>query len=129
MIRSVLWTQEWIRADQKHLGTGLDDHSKGRLEIAIARGGDHNEFLPCRPCTLPPGWLRVATRPAWTGSKAATKTMGIDVRARFAAKAAGGPDAAIRRTCPLTRSAANAGSRSSWPSAMRASTVTSRPTV
>jgi len=34
-----------------------------------------------------------------------------------------------RRTCPATRSAANAGSRSYWPSAMRASTVTSRPTM
>jgi hypothetical protein len=30
----------------------FDDHCKGRFEIAIARGGDHNEFLTCSPCSV-----------------------------------------------------------------------------
>jgi hypothetical protein len=64
------------------------------------------------PVTLPPGWLRLATRPAWTGSKAATKTTGIDVVAAFAANVARGPDAVrasgthtrrVRRLSSITR--------------------------
>jgi hypothetical protein len=56
--------------------------------------------------------LRLATRPAWTRSKAATKTMGIDVVAAFAANVARGPDAArasgthtrrVRRLSSITR--------------------------
>jgi hypothetical protein len=42
------------------------------------------------PVTLPPGRLRLATRPALTGSKAPTNTMGIVVVAVLAANAAGG---------------------------------------
>src|SRR5262249_3370778 len=60
-------------------------------------------------------------------SHAPTNTMGMVVVAAFAANAAGGANAAIRSTRLPTRSAANAGSRSYWPSAMRAPTVTSRP--
>src|SRR5438067_2208551 len=146
----------------------FDDHCKGRFEIAIARGGDHNEFLACSPCSV----LHVAQflrciravrigddgNNADIGNKLARKLKPLPTKPRAnqgdarhvafglvqsrheagldwiegcnkAANAAAGPDAAIKRTCPLTRSAANAGSRSSWPSAMRASTVTSRPTV
>ena len=39
LIRST-WARRW------------NDHCKCRFEIAIARGGDHNEFLPCRPCDV-----------------------------------------------------------------------------
>jgi hypothetical protein len=40
------------------------------------------------PVTLPPGRLKLATRPALTGSEPMPKTTGIDVVAPFAADAA-----------------------------------------
>ena len=52
---------------------------------------------PVAPVTLPPGRLRLATRPCWTGSPPVTKTMGIVVVAAFAASAAG---AWSRRSLP-----------------------------
>jgi hypothetical protein len=40
------------------------------------------------PVTLPPGRLRLATRPVWTGSPPALKTIGMVVVADLAAAAA-----------------------------------------
>ena len=48
--------------------------------------------------TLPPGRLRLATRPSWTGSPPVSKTIGMVVVAAFAASAAGVLVAAITAT-------------------------------
>ena len=48
---------------------------------------------------MPPGWLRLATRPICTGSRFVVKTIGIVVVAAFAACAAGVERAAITVTC------------------------------
>ena len=64
------------------------------------------------PVTLPPGRLRLATRPNATGSPPAAKTIGMVVVAAFAASAAAVPPATITATRRRTRSAASAGSRS-----------------
>src|SRR5262245_66598700 len=47
------------------------------------------------PVRLPPGWVRLATRPSLTGSSPTLKTMGIVVVAALAATAAQFPDAAV----------------------------------
>ena len=64
------------------------------------------------PVTLPPGRLRLATRPSLTGSSPTPKTIGIVAVAALAASAAGVPVATITATWRRTRSAASAGSRS-----------------
>jgi ABC-type uncharacterized transport system substrate-binding protein len=62
---------------------------------------------------LPPGLLRLGTRPSSTGSPTEEKTIGIVEVAALAAKAAGGPPAAKRSvTGKPTSSAASAGKRS-----------------
>ena len=72
------------------------------------------------PVTFPPGRLRLATRPAVTGSSPVTNTTGIVDVAALAARAVGGPPAvASTLTCCRTSSAAKAGSRSSRPCAHR----------
>ena len=74
-----------------------------------SRGGDQlvQQFQPLRrnyrvnwvtPVTLPPGRLRLATRPSWTGSLPISKTIGMVVVAAFAASAAGVLVAAITVT-------------------------------
>ena len=50
------------------------------------------------PVTLPPGRLRLATSPIWTGSAPAWKTIGTVVVAAFAASAAGVVTATITVT-------------------------------
>ena len=50
------------------------------------------------PVTLPPGRLRLATRPSLTGSATVSKTIGMVVVAAFAASAAGALVAAITVT-------------------------------
>jgi hypothetical protein len=81
------------------------------------------------PVRLPPGWARLATRPSATGSVPTAKTIGIVAVALWAACAAGGPNAAITSTLRSTRSLANAGSRSSPPSAQRYSIATFCPST
>ena len=68
----------------------------------------------------------VAARPAEAGDKSQRdgvgyfpNTIGIVVVAAFAANAEGRPPATITATRRRTRSAANAGNRSYWPSAQR----------
>src|SRR6516225_4933534 len=68
------------------------------------------------PVALPPGRARLATRPSLTGSSPALKTIGIVAVAALAASAATTPSAAITATRRRTKSAINAGKRSSWPS-------------
>jgi hypothetical protein len=64
------------------------------------------------PVILPPGRLRLATRPAWTGSAPITNTIGMVVVAAFAASAAATPPGVtITATRRLIRSLANSGSR------------------
>ena len=60
---------------------------------------------------LPPGRLKLATRPSFTGSPPVTKTMGIVVVAALAASAER-VFPKIRATWRRTRSAARAGNRS-----------------
>src|SRR5262245_57663712 len=65
------------------------------------------------PVTLPPGRLRLGTRPSATGSPPVTKTIGMVVVAAFAASAGGVPvTATITVTSRRTRSANSAGNRS-----------------
>ena len=65
------------------------------------------------PVTFPPGRLRLATRPAFTGSNAETKTIGIVEVLAFAASAGSAPpEVAITATLRSISSAARAGSRS-----------------
>jgi hypothetical protein len=71
--------------------------------------------------------LRLATKPSSTGSVAVAKIIGMSRVAALAANATGREAAMIAAGLRLTRSAASAGSRSIWPSAVRYSTVTLRP--
>ena len=82
------------------------------------------------PVALPPGRLRVATRPSLTGSPLAVNTIGIVWVAALADCGEGSPPvAAITATCRRTNSAANSGSRSNWPCAQRYSTATFWPST
>ena len=63
------------------------------------------------PVTLPPGRLRLATRPTLTGSPPVTKTIGTVVVAALAASAAGVLPT-IRATCRRRRSATRSGNLS-----------------
>src|SRR6516164_11005892 len=63
-----------------------------------SRFGPISLFNEVNPVTLPPGRLRLATRPNATGSLASWKTIGIVVVAAFGATAAGRPLAAITVT-------------------------------
>src|SRR5262249_54074904 len=81
------------------------------------------------PVRLPPGRLRLVTRPAWIGSMPLLKTMGIVVVTAFAASADGPSPAKTTATFRRTKSAASAGSRSYWPSAQRYSIATFWPSI
>ena len=63
-----------------------------------SRFGATSTFAWVTPVTLPPGWLRLATRPSLTGSAAVSKTIGMVVVAAFAASAAAVVGAAITAT-------------------------------
>src|SRR5262245_18006764 len=69
--------------------------------------------------TLPPGRLRLATRPNLTGSLPITKTIGIVVLVALTASAGAVATAAIAATRRSTRSDASTGSWSYRPSATR----------
>ena len=64
------------------------------------------------PVALPPGRLRLSTRPSFTGSSPVEKTIGIVAVAALTAGAAGGPAANTTATCRLSKSATSVGSRS-----------------
>src|SRR6516165_6203881 len=81
------------------------------------------------PVTLPPGRLRLETRPISTGSAPVAKTIGMVLVAALAATAAGGASATITATGSATSSAANPGSRSKRPSAVRYFIATLRPST
>jgi hypothetical protein len=82
------------------------------------------------PVTLPPGRLRLATRPSATGSEAIAKTIGmLEVAVLAASAPAVLAGAAITATLRWTRSAANSGIRSSRPPAQRNSIATFRPST
>ena len=63
-----------------------------------SRFGPTSTFKWVTPVTLPPGRLRLATRPSRTGSLPVVKTIGIVVVAAFAASAGGVLVAAITVT-------------------------------
>ena len=70
-------------------------------EFARATKSKHPEHLAedgVAPVTLPPGRLRLATRPSATGSLLVVKTMGIVVVVAFATTAAGVLVAAMTAT-------------------------------
>ena len=81
------------------------------------------------PVRFPPGRLKLVTSPCSTGSLPVTNTIGIVEVAALAGSPVGVPVAAITLTCRRTRSAANAGRRSYWPSADRYSIFTFRPST
>ena len=76
------------------------------------RFGTRSTFKVAMPVRLPPGRLRLATRPIATGSVPTEKTMGMVVVAAFAARVAERPLVIITATRRRTRSAASAGNRS-----------------
>jgi ABC-type uncharacterized transport system substrate-binding protein len=80
------------------------------------------------PVILPPGRLRLVTRPVVTGSSAVTKTIGMVVVAALAASAAAWEPAMIKTTGQRTKSAASDGSRSCLFSAQRYSMARFWPT-
>ena len=82
-----------------------------------------------RPVTLPPGLARLATKPAATGSPLRAMTMGMVDVARLTASIAGVATAKITSTLSLTSSSARPGTRSAWPSAVRNSILTVRPST
>jgi hypothetical protein len=83
--------------------------------------------MSATPVALPPGRLRLATRPIWTGSPAVLKTIGIVLVAALAASAAVPPRAAMATTWRRTRSAANSESRALSFCAERNSIARLRP--
>ena len=69
--------------------------------------GSNSDVNKLAPVTLPPGRLRLATRPILTGKSLPVKTIGIVDVAALAARAGRSPPAAIiTATCRLTRSVA-----------------------
>ena len=78
-----------------------------------SRFGAEATLRKLTPVMLPPGLLRLATRPVATGSAPMWKTIGMDDVAAFAASA-GGTEPLVTMTATLraTNSAANAGNRS-----------------
>ena len=83
----------------------------------FASNSDVNRLAPV---TLPPGRLRLATKPTLTGKSLPVKTIGIIDVAALAASAGRSPPAAmITATCRFTRSVAMPGNRSNCPSAQR----------
>src|SRR5262249_36565931 len=81
------------------------------------------------PVALPPGRLKLATRPYWTGSDPLVNTMGIVAVAAFAAEAGGLSGATSIGTFRRTRSGARTGKRWAWPSAKRYSIAMFRSTA
>src|SRR5580693_1648173 len=72
------------------------------------------------PVALPPGRLRLVTRPNFTGFLPTINTIGIVDVAALAASAGGSPPTVtITATRRRTSSVASSGSRSYWPSAQR----------
>jgi hypothetical protein len=99
--------------------------SSASSRISSSRFAPSAANIKVTPVTLPPGLLRLATRPLATGSPPMLNTIGIvAVDALAASPDASPPVAAITATRRPTSSAANAGSRSYWPSAQRYSIVT-----
>ena len=87
-------------------------------------------FKVMNPVALPPGRLKLATRPNSTGGSAIRKTIGMVLVAALAATAAGVLDnVAISETCRRIRSAVSSGSLSFCPEAQRNSIATFRPST
>jgi len=105
------------------------------LALGTSSRSTPNRFAPSvltinvTPVTLPPGRLRLETRPRSTGSAPVAKTIGMVVVAALAATAAGGERATIASTRSDTRSAANAGKRSKRASAERYLIARLRPSI
>src|SRR5262249_44189807 len=77
-----------------------------------SRFGATSTYLLVTPVRLPPGRLRLATRPVRIGSIPPSKTIGMVVVTAFAATAAGLLVATITATFRRTKSASNPGKRS-----------------
>ena len=117
--------------------SGLNGFTNIATSVALGANSRTNSslFWPSGPDTrvmpvaFPPGRLKLATRPAATGSSPTTNTIGMDVVATLAAFAAGGPEATMTSTARRTNSVACAGRRSYWPSAKRYSITTLLPST
>src|SRR5215813_824214 len=71
------------------------------------------------PVRLPPGRLKLSTRPVLTGSAPVKKTIGMVLVAAFAANDDGASQVTITATPRPTSSLASDGKRLYWPSAQR----------
>src|SRR5262249_7861233 len=80
-----------------------------RIPSSLATNGT---TVKTTPVILPPGRLRLATKPTLTGSAPMTNIMGVVAVTALLACAASVPAPTIAATCRRTRSAAGLGSRS-----------------
>src|SRR5215472_3444449 len=122
MLRSAVGLFGFTRSATTRAWGTSSDSSSSLLSI-------RSTFRTVKPVALPPGWARLATSPSPTGSEPVRNTIGIVEVVFFAANVEGAAIAAITSTLRPTRSAANAGSRSYWPSAQRYSIATFRPST
>src|SRR5262249_15443801 len=105
------------------------------LALGTSSRSNSNRFAPrvlvikVTPVTLPPGRLRLETRPRSTGSAPIAKTIGLVVVAALVATAAGGESATIAATGSDTRSATIVGNRSKRESAERYLIARFRPSI
>ena len=96
------------------INDAFGSNSRSRANFFVST----SEVKRLAPVTLPPGRLRLFTKPTFTGKSLPVKTIGIVDVAAFAASAGRSPPAAtITATRRLTKWAAIVDSRSNWPSA------------
>src|SRR5262249_36282271 len=88
MVKAAAWTSETKRSVKGHLAS---TSTPTRAAPGRSSRKSPSCFVPCcpamklTPVTLPPGRLRLATRPSLTGSPPVVKTIGIVVVAALAA--------------------------------------------
>src|SRR5258706_225977 len=94
--------------------------SLGRTSLSnSSRLPDRSAPSVDNPVIFPPGRARLVTNPLPTGSGSCKKTMGIVVVASLAARVSVAPVVTITSTLSRTSSAARAGARVKFPSALR----------
>src|SRR5881275_3430364 len=92
-----------VRAGLGHGAIARNTLAAGSNSCRISsRFGATSTLVWVTPVTLPPGRLRLATRPSWTGSAAVSNTIGTVEVVAFAARAAGVLVAAMTATCRCT---------------------------
>src|SRR5262249_41023613 len=114
--------------------TGIDEDSERRRRCHLAQ-----ELQPLRrqrgheqrdAGDVARGWLKLPTKPYWTGSSPIAKTIGmVEVAALAASAATAPPDATMTATFRRASSSASAGNLLYWPAAHANSMLTLRPSI